>query len=69
MIPNTGFKLELDPNKKSLSIVGSTLKCLKEKKKFTMYCPSRAKMLMKPIQSPSVPIKPREDLDHHQVAT
>ena len=67
MTPNTGFLLELNPAENSLSIFKRNLKCCYDNKLVYYYCLVGATMSLKPIQIPFVPIKPREDLDHHQV--
>ena len=50
-----------------LTALGEKSIVVKTTNKFTVYCPTRATMSMKPKQIPFVPIKPLEDLDHHQV--
>ena len=52
-----------------LSIIRSKLNCCQENK--WIYCcgSTSATMSIKSIQTPFVPIKPRADLNHHQVGT
>ena len=53
--------------RRSLRIIGSGLKCFQYNKGVYCCCPTIVTMSMKPIQSPSAPLKPREYSDHHEV--
>ena len=65
MITNDKLLPEFIINRKLLSKTGKKIKCSLDNK--GVYCcrPIDGKISMKPIQSPSEPIKPREDSDHH----
>ena len=69
MITNTENPPELNMTRGSLSITRITLKWCLNNKLMNRILPTSATMSMKPIQSPSAPIKPREDLNHHWVVT
>ena len=69
MITNTETPPELNLTGVLPSITGSALKGCLNNKWMNRIRPKIAKMSMKPIQSPSGPIKPREESDHHQVIT
>ena len=58
MVPNTDFLLELNPTRKSLSMLGVNLWVAETTNNFTGTTPKSAPLSMKPIQSPLVPIKP-----------
>ena len=75
-MPNTGLMSGLNPTLRSLIIFRIKHKCCQYIKYVYWYFPISAPLSMKPIQSPFdslepsiIPIKPREDLDHHQVGT
>ena len=69
MMPDTDFLLELNPTRKYSSMLGVNLWVAETTNKFTGTTPKNVPLSMKLIQIPVVPIKPNEDLDHHQVAT
>ena len=69
MIPNAETLLTLSLNGGLISNNGSKLKCCINNKLINRICPTSATMSTKPIQTPSAPMKPCEDLDHHQVVT
>ena len=65
MVPDTDFLLELIPTQKHSSMFGVNLWVAETTNKFTGTIPKSAPLSMKPIQSPVVPMKTNEDLDHH----
>ena len=69
MVPDTDFLLEINPTQKYSSMLGVNLWVSETTNNFTGTTPNSAPLSMKPIQSPVVPIKPNEDLDHHEVGT
>ena len=69
IIPNAETPPKLNLNGGLLSNIGSELKCCINNKWINRILPTSATISMTMIQIPSAPIKPREDLDHHQVVT
>ena len=69
MIPNTALLPELNPTQRLLSIIESNLKYCQDNKEVYWCRPRRAKISMKPIQIPFLPIEPCEYLDHNKVVT
>ena len=69
MIPNAKLLREFNMNIILLSKNRSKIKCCLDNK--GVYCCwlIDGKISMKPIKTPSAPIKPCEDSDHHQVGT
>ena len=60
---------ELNLTQRPLSINGSKIKCCQDNKEVYCCCLTSSTMSIKRIQVPCVPIKPCEDLNHHQVGT
>ena len=69
MVLDTGLLLELNPTQRHSSKLGVNLWAAETKNKLTGTTQKSAPLSMNPIQSPVVPIKLNEDLDHHQVGT
>ena len=69
MITNSELLPELNLYQRLLSINRIKLKCCQDNKEFYCCYSTRTTMSMKPIKNLSAPIKPREDLNHHQVIT
>ena len=69
MIPNAETPPNLNSTEGSLSMTWSALKWCLNNKLMNCWLRTSATMSMKPVQSPSATIKPREDSDHHQVVT
>ena len=69
MIPNAEILPEFNMNRITISKTGRKLECCLYNTGFYCCRPKDRKMPMKPIQTPSAPIEPREDSAHHLVET
>ena len=67
MILNTVLLLELNPTRRKSSKLGANLWVAETTNKSTDTTQKSARLSMKSIQIPVLPIKPDGDLDHHQV--